>query len=144
MIFAIIVLIFRVILFLALISFLGWIVFTLWRELQFQTQMVSIKKIPYISIHRDSEDSDSRQIFSKPELTLGRDPSSDIPLEEDVVSMHHARVWFKNKQWWLEDLHSTNGTYLNDERVETPTILISGDEIRIGKISLIVEIQPQE
>jgi pSer/pThr/pTyr-binding forkhead associated (FHA) protein len=144
MIFAIIVFVLRILLFLALISFLGWIVFTLWRELQFQTQLVSSKKIPFISIYRDSEDSDSRQIYTKPELTIGRDPSSDIALDEDVVSLHHARVFFKNKQWWLEDLHSTNATYLNDERVETPTILISGDEIRIGKIVLIVEIQPQE
>ena len=144
MIFAIIVFVLRILLFLALISFLGWIVFTLWRELQFQTQLVSSKKIPFISIYRDSEDSDSRQIYTKPELTIGRDPSSDIALDEDVVSLHHARVFFKNKQWWLEDLHSTNATYLNDERVETPTILISGDEIRIGKIVLLVEIQPQE
>lgn len=36
---------------------------------------------------------------------------------------------------------STNGTYLNEEKIETPTILISGDELRIGKIILIVEIQ---
>ncbi len=144
MIFAVLVLIFRILLFLALISFLGWIVFTLWRELQFQTQLVSAKKFPYISIHRDSEGSDTRQIFTKPDLSLGRDPSSDISLDDETTSLHHARVWFKNKQWWVEDLQSTNGTYLNDERVETPTILINGDELRIGKAFFIVEIQPQE
>jgi pSer/pThr/pTyr-binding forkhead associated (FHA) protein len=40
-------------------------------------------------------------------------------------------------------LLSTNGTFLNDERIETPTILISGDEIRVGKVLLEIEIQQQ-
>lgn len=144
MIVAIIVLIFRILIFLTLLSFLGWIVYTLWRELKFQTQLVSTKKIPFIALHRISEGADTRQIFTKPELLIGRDPLCDIRLDDDTVSGHHARVWFKNRQWWVEDLRSTNGTYLNDERVETPTILISDDELRIGHILLIIEIQPQE
>lgn len=144
MIIAVIVLIFRILLFLALLSFLGWIVFTMWRELKFQTQLVSTKKIPFISIYRDSDGADARQIFTRSELMIGRDPACDIPLNDDTVSNHHARVWFKNKQWWVEDENSTNGTYLNDERLEIPTILISGDELRIGNIFLLVEIQPQE
>jgi len=144
MIVAIIVFVLRILMFLALFSFLGWTVFTLWRELKFQTQLISTKKIPHISLYQDTDHSDARQIFTQPELHIGRDPGCEIYLDDETVSLHHARVWFKNKQWWVEDLVSTNGTYLNDERVETPTILISSDELRVGKVLLVVEIQPQE
>jgi pSer/pThr/pTyr-binding forkhead associated (FHA) protein len=39
---------------------------------------------------------------------------------------------YRNGHWWIEDIFSTNGTYLNDEKIVTPTILISGDDIHIG------------
>jgi len=76
-------------------------------------------------------------------LRIGRDPASEILVNHETVSNQHARLWYRNKQWWIEDLLSTNGTFLNDERIETPTILISGDEIRVGKVLLEIEIQQQ-
>ncbi len=139
---AALILIIRLILLLVLLSFLGWAIYTLWRELKFQSDSMIAKKIPWISVFSESESSDQKQIFTKPELRIGRDPTCDIQLSDDTVSNQHARLWYRNKQWWIEDLLSTNGTFLNDERVETPTILINEDEIRIGKVLLIVEIQP--
>jgi len=142
MILAITVFILRVLIIAALFSFLGWLVFTLWRELSFQSQSLTARKIPYLSLTQDGNESESRQIYTQPELRIGRDPSCEVHLADDTVSSHHARVWFRNKQWWVEDMLSTNGTYLNEEKIETATILISGDELRIGKVILIVEIQP--
>jgi len=141
LILAIIIFILRVLIISALFAFLGWLVFTLWRELSFQSQSISARKIPFISLSQDGNEAESRQIFTQPELRIGRDPACEIHLSDDTVSSHHARLWFRNKQWWVEDMLSTNGTYLNEEKIETPTILISGDELRIGKIILIVEIQ---
>ncbi|HNR01822.1 MAG TPA: FHA domain-containing protein [Anaerolineaceae bacterium] len=139
---AILILILRVLLLLALLSFLAWAVYTLWRELKFHTESLAAKKIPWISVFSEQESADQKQIFTKPELRIGRDPSCEIRLDDDTVSTQHARLSYRNKQWWIEDLLSTNGTFLNDERVETPTILINEDEIRVGKVLLIVEIQP--
>lgn len=139
---AILILILRVLLLLALLSFLAWAVYTLWRELKFHTESLAAKKIPWISVFNEQESADQKQIFTKPELRIGRDPSCEIRLDDDTVSTQHARLSYRNKQWWIEDLLSTNGTFLNDERVETPTILINEDEIRVGKVLLIVEIQP--
>lgn len=139
---AILILILRVLLLLALLSFLAWAVYTLWRELKFHTESLAAKKIPWISVFSEQESADQKQIFTKPELRIGRDPSCDVRLDDDTVSTQHARLSYRNKQWWIEDLLSTNGTFLNDERVETPTILINEDEIRVGKVLLIVEIQP--
>lgn len=139
---AVLILITRFILLLVLLSFLGWAIYTLWRELKFQSDSMTSKKIPWISVFSERESTDQKQIFTKPDLRIGRDPACEIQLSDDTVSNQHARLWYRNKQWWIEDLFSTNGTFLNDERVETPTILINEDEIRVGKVLLIVEIQP--
>jgi hypothetical protein len=139
---AALILIIRFVLLLVLLSFLGWAIYTLWRELKFQSDSMTSKKIPWISVFSERESTDQKQIFTKPDLRIGRDPACDIQLSDDTVSNQHARLWYRNKQWWIEDLLSTNGTFLNDERVETPTILINEDEIRVGKVLLIVEIQP--
>ncbi len=139
---AVLILILRVLLLLSLLSFLGWAIHTLWRELKFQSDSLAAKKIPWISVFSEQEATDQKQIFTKPELRIGRDPSCEIRLNDETVSNQHARLSYRNKQWWIEDLLSTNGTFLNDERVETPTILINEDEIRVGKILMIVEIQP--
>ncbi len=139
---AVFVLILRVLMLIALLSFLGWTVFTLWRDLQFHSQSITSQKIPHISVFRDSDPAEAKQIFTRPELKIGRDATCDIQVDDDTVSNFHARLVYKNKHWWVEDLLSTNGTFLNDERIETPTILISGDELRLGKVLLNVEIQP--
>lgn len=138
---AVLILILRLIMLLILLSFFGWAIFTMWRDLKFQSQSLVTTKIPFISIIRENETADNKQIYTQSELRIGRDPTCEVQLMDDTVSNQHARLWFRNKQWWIEDLLSTNGTFLNDERLETPTILISGDEIRVGKLLLIIEIQ---
>lgn len=139
---AVLILILRIFIQLSLLSFLGWAIYVLWKELKFQSENLASRKIPWISVFSEQEATDQKQIFTKPELRIGRDASCEIRLNDETVSNQHARLSYRNKQWWIEDLLSTNGTFLNDEKVETPTILINEDEIRIGKILLSVEIQP--
>lgn len=139
---AVLVLIFRILLLLALLSFLGWTIYTLWRDLQFHSQSITSQKVPHISVSRDGDPVEAKQLFTRPELLIGRDPSSDVLIEDETISNRHAKLVYKNKHWWVEDLLSTNGTFLNDERVETPTILISGDELKVGRVLLSIEIQP--
>ena len=131
---AILILIIRIALLLLLLSFFGWVIYTLWRELLFQSESMAARKIPWISFSSEDETVDSNQIFTKPELWIGRDPACDVQLLDETVSGQHARLWYRNKQWWIEDLLSTNGTMLNDEKVGPPIILINEDEIRIGKV----------
>jgi len=140
---AVLILIFRALLLIILLSFFGWAIYTLWLDLKFQTQSLGSRKIPYISILQENQSVDNKQVFLQAELRIGRDPACEILVDDETVSNQHARLWYRNKQWWIEDLLSTNGTYLNDERIDTPTILISGDEIRVGKVLLTIEIQQQ-
>jgi hypothetical protein len=140
---AVLILVFRALLLIILLSFFGWAIYTLWLDLKFQTQSLGSRKIPYISVLQENESVDNKQVFLQAELRIGRDPACEILVDDETVSNQHARLWYRNKQWWIEDLLSTNGTYLNDERIDTPTILISGDEIRVGKVLLTIEIHHQ-
>jgi pSer/pThr/pTyr-binding forkhead associated (FHA) protein len=138
---AIIVLILRFLLALALYGFLGYAIYTLWRDLRITSQLVSNRKIPSIVISRLEEEPTEGKSFNIPEIIIGRDPGTDYPIANDTVSARHARFSYHHNQWWIEDLASTNGTFLNDERLSTPTVIISGDLMRCGKVDLLVTIQ---
>lgn len=70
------------------------------------------------------------------EITLGRDPQSDIFLDDITVSRKHARVDIQGISVKVIDVGSLNGTYVNGIRTET-TVLKHGDEVQIGKFKLI-------
>jgi hypothetical protein len=67
------------------------------------------------------------------EIVLGRGDAADIPLEDTFASSRHARVLPQGTLVVLEDLGSTNGTYLNGEPLRGPQPLHPGDRIRIGE-----------
>ena len=94
-----------------------------------------------MTIILDSDPQAVKQYFSQNEIIVGRDETCDITLNDAVISAKHARLIHRNMHWWIEDLNSTNGSFLNDERVESPAILINGDEIRVGRNILVVEIE---
>ncbi|MEO3751663.1 FHA domain-containing protein [Streptomyces sp. B6B3] len=67
-------------------------------------------------------------------ITLGRAHDSTIVLDDDYASGRHARIYpDRDGQWIVEDLGSTNGTYLDRTRLTTPTPIPPGAPIRIGK-----------
>ncbi len=138
------VLLLRIIMISALYAFLGWAIYTLWSDLRFHSQILSKRKTPPISVVLDNDPEAAKLSFNKNEIAIGRDPSCDIYLPDSVISSRHARLVYRNAHWWIEDLMSTNGTFLNDERVESPAILINGDELRIGKNILILDISTSE
>lgn len=67
------------------------------------------------------------------EITLGRAPSCGVALEGDsYASKMHARLFRQDGELWIEDLGSTNGTFLDSDRVTAPTRLRRGDRIQVG------------
>jgi pSer/pThr/pTyr-binding forkhead associated (FHA) protein len=69
--------------------------------------------------------------------TVGRHPESDIFLNDVTVSRHHCRFVTKGSTLTVEDSGSTNGTYVNDERVDTAE-LGAGDEVLVGRFHFVV------
>jgi pSer/pThr/pTyr-binding forkhead associated (FHA) protein len=66
-------------------------------------------------------------------VTMGRAQDSTIVLDDDYVSSRHARVFPRDGQWYVEDMGSTNGTYLDRAKVITATPVKIGVPIRVGK-----------
>ena len=69
--------------------------------------------------------------------TVGRHPESDIFLNDVTVSRHHCRFVVNGDNLVIEDSGSTNGTYLNDERVDSAN-LQAGDEVMVGRFHFVV------
>ena len=66
-------------------------------------------------------------------ILIGRADDSTLVLDDDYASTRHARLGFQGSDWFLEDLGSTNGTYLDRAKVTGPTRVPLGIPIRIGK-----------
>jgi hypothetical protein len=65
-------------------------------------------------------------------VTIGRSPQTDIPIEDRFASGRHARIYERDGFSYVEDMGSTNGTYLNGNRLDSPELLQTEDRIRIG------------
>jgi hypothetical protein len=68
-------------------------------------------------------------------LTLGRGLNNDIILEDTRVSRHHAQLRYRTRRFWVTDLNSTNGTYINGERISEAD-LCHGDVLSLGGLEL--------
>jgi pSer/pThr/pTyr-binding forkhead associated (FHA) protein len=71
-------------------------------------------------------------------VTIGRGSDCQIKLDDDYSSTRHARVFLSDGQWWVEDLGSTNGTYLDGQRITRPVQAEIGGSIRIGRTTLTI------
>jgi hypothetical protein len=69
-------------------------------------------------------------------ILIGRGNDAAIRLDDDYVSTRHARIAASGDQWFVEDLGSTNGTYIGSVRITQPTTLTLGTQVRIGKTIL--------
>ena len=67
------------------------------------------------------------------EVTLGRSPTADVRIEDPFASAAHARIFASGDSMYIEDLGSTNGTYLNERQLARPAQLQPSDTIRIGE-----------
>ena len=137
-----VLLIVRTALAIALYIFLGWALITLWRDIRKQQKDSIVSQQPpeirlEIQMGEDGEDIHNRA-YQGAEITLGRDPACECTLSSEAVSARHARFSFHHGQWWLEDLKSTNGTFLNGEAVITSVVTTAGDQIRCGEVFITI------
>lgn len=136
------VLILRLILAIALYTFLGWALWTLLQELKQQGDKLSGQKKPAITLYFQIEEGkESVRRFLQPEIMIGRDPNCDLSMMDEALSAHHARLAHHHGQWWLEDLNSTNGTFLNRELLTTAAVVITGDQFKCGNTVFSIQVE---
>ena len=68
--------------------------------------------------------------------TIGRAPECELRLEDTYASQQHARIFARGTGWYVEDLGSTNGTFVNEQKLVAPALLQPGDRVRIGQTVL--------
>jgi len=73
-----------------------------------------------------------RKFALEEDLRVGRDGDNSIPLDLEGVSRRHAEIYLEGTNWYVKDLGSTNGTFVNDTRVEGQMRLLNGDLIKLG------------
>ena len=132
-------LILRVLLAVSLYIFLGIVLITLWRDLNSRRELLARNsKLPFIGI-RVHEDNDTHYYqFQGSTISIGRNPSNDCVLNSEKVSANHARLYYDQKQWWIEDLKSKNGSFVNDEILKNPTVVVNGDELLFGDVRMTI------
>jgi pSer/pThr/pTyr-binding forkhead associated (FHA) protein len=137
---AIILLIVRILMATALYLFIGWIIYTIWIDLNRKDVNLENVGVPSITLKFMDQQSEKIEFFTRAVVTLGRDLTCDCIIYDKAVSARQARLSFHHNQWWVEDLDSTNGTFLNQDRVTQPTVIITDDQITCGGTMIAVQI----
>jgi len=129
------------ILFLALLYlFLFRVVRALMRDLRAASQSAIAELGRLLVLASPGDDPPAGAVFALDAITsLGRDVNNSIVVEDPFASAEHAVLTFRGRDWYLEDLGSTNGTYVNGNLVEGVAPLGFGDEIQIGQVRLRLE-----
>lgn len=122
--------------------FLFWISLLVWRELrlsqrekkigeeavfELQGQLV-LEKSPVIARRKN--------FFLGKEFTIGRSTENELSLKDEALSSKHALIIKTKDGFLIKDLNSTNGTFVNGQKISAPFTLKSGDEIRLGRCQL--------
>ncbi len=69
-------------------------------------------------------------------MLIGRAAECEIRIDDTYASQQHARLFGKSGTWYVEDLGSTNGTFVNEQRLAAPAIVQPGDKIRVGTTAM--------
>ena len=89
----------------------------------------------HVAIVEGANEGESVSLDEAP-ILIGRGSDAAIRLDDDYVSTRHARIASSGDQWFVEDLGSTNGTYLGQRKIDGPVQLDVGVPLRIGKTVL--------
>ncbi|MGZ8578961.1 MAG: FHA domain-containing protein, partial [Actinomycetota bacterium] len=84
-----------------------------------------------LTVH-PAEGGKLRAVRLEAATTIGRAPECELRVDDTYASQQHARIFGRNDSWFVEDLGSTNGTFVNEQRLAAPAMLTPGDRIRVG------------
>lgn len=130
---AVLVFLLRLIFILLSYLFIGWIVHTIYKDLKGLNFNQAMDSIPPITLLTTIDQQQIKTSFAVPEVIIGRDPGCNFHLNDETISLRHSKLSYHHKQWWAEDLGSTNGSFLNGTEVNEPIVLTDGDQLKLGR-----------
>lgn len=128
-------------LFLAMLyAFLWMVVRALVRDLRAAAREPTLALGRLVVVASPSGEPPAGAAFSLDAITsLGRDVNNSIVLDDEFASATHAALTYRGRAWYVEDLGSTNGTFVNGNPVDELSPVAFGDEIQIGQVRLRLE-----
>lgn len=75
----------------------------------------------------------TEMVLDRKEIRIGRAPNSDFVIDDDYASSQHAKLQRNDDGWTIQDLNSTNGTYVDGQRIGAPVLVKAEMQVRIGK-----------
>lgn len=130
----------RILMAIVLYSFLFWALWILWNDLRQRGKSDQILQIPKLSLEIESE-LERKWQYDQAEIIIGRDPACECRIEDATISARHARLSYNLGQWWIEDLHSKNGTLLNGQPFSEQVVLASNDLLQCGKVIFRIKLE---
>jgi len=101
--------------------------------------------VPILALMSGKQTVQSFEIFRISELLLGRSNRCDVVINDTSVSSEHAKITKSGDDYFLEDLKSTNGTFLNEKQVSTQKVKLHlGDSVRIGQTCIIYRLDQRK
>ena len=91
---------------------------------------------PSALLVKGNGDAKPRTVKLSASMTVGRAPECELRIDDTYASQQHARLFARNNSWFVEDLGSTNGTFVNDQKLAAPAMLQPGDRVRVGQTIL--------
>ena len=128
-------------LFLALLYYFLWtVVRVLLRDLRAAAREPGAELGRLVVVASPSGEPPAGASFSLDAVTtLGRDVNNTIVVDDEFASGSHAVLTYRGRAWYVEDLGSTNGTYVNGHRVDGLAAVAFGDELQLGNVRLRIE-----
>ncbi len=133
-------LILRLAMALALLAFLFWAFWNLWSDLRLQSKKAGELRAPQLTLTLENLPSITTS-STQAEIYMGRDDACEFHFDNGTLSARHARFLYHHGHWWIEDLHSSNGTYINENPVNSPVVITSQDQLRFGELAFNVKIE---
>ena len=87
---------------------------------------------PRSVVVRGPDGAKPRSVPVAASMVVGRGPECELRVDDTYASTQHARLFGKNGAWYVEDLGSTNGTFVNEQKLAAPAMVQPGDKIRVG------------
>jgi pSer/pThr/pTyr-binding forkhead associated (FHA) protein len=87
---------------------------------------------PRSVVVRGPEGAKPHSVQISASMVVGRGSECELRIEDTYASTQHARLFGKNGAWYVEDLGSTNGTFVNEQKLAAPAMVQPGDKIRVG------------
>jgi hypothetical protein len=131
---AILFLVLRLSLLGCLLTFFGIVGRAIWQEWRGSQAALKAESHPALILLQPPDGRSLR--FQALEVVVGRNQSCDLVIPDPTLSGRHARFSYHHQQWWLEDLGTTNGTFLNGQMLTTPVVITAGDTVLCGRVRL--------